>query len=330
MEQKAKLKTAYRALLIATALIVSPGLLLAQSYPVKPMRMVLPLPPGGAIDIVGRTVGGPVSERLGQPMIFDNRPGANTIVATDNCIKSSTDGYNLCFITSNLSLNASLYSKLPYDHIRDLEPITNMVFPWEGLYLSGSIPANNIRDLVAYSKANAGKLNFGSLGIGGSPHVVPEWIVKNTGASLTHIPFKGLPDLMRAFTAGEIHMFFLALGNPGYIENIKAGKMKVMFFGGDKRNPIISDAPSMAESGVPDHGFKSWWGMAAPRGTPREIIERLHAVFVEALRTAAIQQRFAAMSLDIVADTPAEFAKYIIEDRARAERLVKTSGARLD
>ena len=327
---KTTLKTGYRALLIVAALAASPGFLQAQSYPVKPMRMVLPLPPGGAIDIVRRTTGAVVAERLGQPMIFDNKPGANTIVATDNCIKSSADGYNLCFITSNLSLNASLYSKLPYDHIRDLEPITNMVFPWEGLYLSGNIPANNIRDLVAYSKANPGKLNFGSLGIGGSPHVVPEWIVKNTGASLTHIPFKGLPDLMRAFTAGEIHMFFLALGNPGYIENIKAGKMKVMFFGGDKRNPIITDAPSMAESGVPDHGFKSWWGMAAPRGTPREIIERLHTVFVEALRTPAIQQRFATMSLDIVANTPAEFAKYIIADRARAERLVKTSGARLD
>ncbi len=302
----------------------------AQSYPVKPMRMVLPLPPGGAIDIVGRTVGGVVSEKLGQPMIFDNKPGANTIVATDNCVKSPPDGYSLCYITSNLSLNASLYSKLPYDYLRDLEPITNMVLPWEGLYLTSEIPAGNILDLIAYSKANPGKLNFGSLGIGGSPHVVPEWIVKNSGASFTHIPFKGLPDLMRAFTAGEIHMFFLSLGNPGYIESIKAGRMKVMFFGGDKRNSILPDVPSMAESGVPDHKFKSWWGMAAPKGTPKEIIDRLHTVFVEALRTPAIQQRFTSMSLDIVGNTPAEFAKFMIEDRANAERLVKASGAKLD
>ena len=318
-------------LLLAAACVMSaPALVQAQSYPVKPMRMVLPLPPGGAIDIVGRTVGTVVSERLGQPMIFDNKPGANTIVATDNCIKSPADGYSLCYITSNLSLNASLYSKLPYDHIRDLEPITNMVLPWEGLFLSNTVPANNIRELVAYSKANPGKMNFGSLGIGGSPHVVPEWIVKNSGASFTHIPFKGLPDLMRAFTAGEIHMFFLSLGNPGYVENIKAGRMKVMFFGGDKRNPIVPDAPSMAESGVPDHGFKSWWGMAAPKGTPKEIIDRLHAVFVEALRTPAIQQRFTSMSLDIVGDTPAEFTKFIAEDKVRAERLVRASGAKLD
>lgn len=323
-------RSVFIAIAIASIHFAIPALSQAQPYPVKPMRMVLPLPPGGAIDIVGRTVGGAVSERLGQPMIFDNKPGANTIVATDNCVKSPADGYSLCYITSNLSLNASLYSKLPYDHIRDLEPITNMVLPWEGLYLTGDIPASNIRDLVAYSKANPGKLNFGSLGIGGSPHVVPEWIVKNTGASFTHIPFKGLPDLMRAFTAGEIHMFFLALGNPGYMENIKAGRMKVMFFGGDKRNAMLPDAPSMAESGVPDHRFKSWWGMAAPKGTPKEIIDRLHSVFVEALRTPAIAQRFTSMSLDIVANTPAEFAKFIVEDRANAERLVKTSGAKLD
>ena len=330
MEQQATLKTAYRALLIATAFIVSPGSLLAQSYPVKPMRMVLPLPPGGAIDIVGRSTGAVVAERLGQPMIFDNKPGANTIVATDNCIKSPADGYNLCFITSNLSLNQYLYSKLPYDYIRDLDPITNLVFPYEGLFLTASIAANNLRELVAYSKANPGKLNFGSLGIGGSPHLVPEWIAKNTGASLTHIPFKGLPDLMRAFTAGEIHMFFLSLGNPGYVENIRAGKMKVMFFPGDKRNPIIPEAQTMAESGVPDHGFKSWWGMAAPRGTPREVIERLHATFVEALRTPAIQQRFATMGLEIAGNSPAEFGRFMVEDRTRGERLVRSSGATLD
>ena len=319
-----------RALLLAIALVTPVAWVQAQSYPVKPMRMVLPLPPGGAIDIVGRTSGTVVSERLGQPMIFDNRPGANTIVATENCIKSPADGYNLCFITSNATLNQYLYSKLPYDYIRELEPITNLVFPYEGLFLTGSIPANNLRELVSYSKANPGKLNFGSLGIGGSPHLVPEWIVKNTGASLTHIPFKGLPDLMRAFTAGEIHLFFLAVGNPGYVENVRAGKMKIMFFPGTGRNPIFPDVPTMTESGVPDHGFRSWWGMAAPKGTPKEIIDRLHGAFVEALRTPAVQQRFTTMGLEIVGNSPAEFARFMQEDRARGERLVKSSGARLD
>ena len=330
MKQQSTLTTGCRALLLAAAFITAPASLQAQSYPVKPMRMVLPLPPGGAIDIVGRTTGAVVAEHLGQPMIFDNKPGANTIVATDNCIKSPPDGYSLCFITSNLSLNQYLYSKLPYDYIRDLEPITNLVFPYEGLFLAASTPVNNLRELVAYSKANPGKLNFGSLGIGGSPHLVPEWIAKNTGSSLTHIPYKGLPDLMRAFTAGEIHMFFLSLGNPGYIDSVRAGRMKIMFFPGTTRNPIFPEVPTMAESGVPDHGFKSWWGMAAPRGTPKEIIDRLHDAFVESLRTPAIQQRFATMGLEISSNSPAEFGRFLVEDRARGERLVRTSGATLD
>ena len=145
---KASIRSGVLVFAIAATNFAMPALSQAQSYPVKPMRMVLPLPPGGAIDIVGRTVGTVVSEKLGQPMIFDNRPGANTIVATENCIKSPPDGYSLCFITSNLSLNASLYSKLPYDHIRDLDAITNMVLPWEGLYLAGNVPSSNIRDLV--------------------------------------------------------------------------------------------------------------------------------------------------------------------------------------
>jgi len=302
---------------------------LAQTYPAKPMRMVLPLPPGGAIDIVGRVTGNAVSERLGQPMIFDNRPGANTILATENCVKSPADGYTICFITSNLSLNQYLYSKLPYDYMRDIDPVTDLVYPIEGLYLNASVPANNLRELVAYSKANPGKLNFGSLGIGGSPHLVPEWIVRNTGASFTHIPFKGLPDLMRAFTAGEVHMMFLSLGNPNFVENIRSGKMKVMFFGG-QRNSIIPEAPTMTEAGVPDHGFKSWWGIGVPAGTPKEIVTRLHDVFVEALHAPAVVQRFGPLGLQIVGDTPEEFAQFMREDRARAERLVKASGARLE
>ncbi len=323
--EEANMKRASAILLLCLAAAQA----LAQGYPGKPTRMVLPLPPGGAIDIVGRTTGAVAAERLGQPMIFDNKPGANTILATDNCVKSPNDGYTVCFITSNLSLNQYLYSKLPYDYIKDIDPVTTLVYPMEGLYLHASVPVSNLGELIAYSKANPGKLNYASLGTGGSPHLVGEWIVKNTGASLTHIPYKGLPDLMRAYTAGEVHMMFLALGNPGYVENIKAGKMKVMFFGGS-RNSIFPDVPTMAEAGVPDHGFKSWWGIGVPAATPREIVSRLHTVFIEALRSPAVQQRFGQLGLQIVGDTPEELGKFMREDRVRAERLVKASGAKLD
>jgi tripartite-type tricarboxylate transporter receptor subunit TctC len=301
-----------------------------QAYPSKPVRFVIPLPPGGAIDIVARTTGNVAQERLGQPFIYDNRPGANTIVATDICTKGAPDGYTLCFLTSNASLNQSLYSKLPYDFVRDLDPLTILVFPYEGLYLNGSVPARTLKELVEYSKANPGKINFGSLGIGGSPHLVPEWVARNTGAKFTHIPYKGLPDLMRAYHAGDIHIMFLALGNPTYLDMIRAGRMRVLFFPGSARNPILPDVPTMSEAGVPDHGFRSWWGLAVPAGTPREAASRLHAAFIEALRTPAVRQRFGPLGLEIVGNSPEQFRQFILEDLPRAARLVKTSGARLD
>ena len=301
----------------------------AQGYPVKPMRMVIPLPPGGAIDIVARTTGQVVAERFGQPMVFDNKPGANTIVATENCVNSAPDGYTICFITSNMSLNQFLYAKLPYDYIKQIDPVTTLVYPIEGLFIPGNLPVSNVKDLVEYSKSNPGKVFFGSLGTGGSPHLVPEWIARNTGANLTHIPYKGLPDLMRAFTAGDIQMMFLSLGNPNFIENIKTGRMKALFFNGS-RNSILPDVPTMAEAGVPDHGFKSWWGIGMPAGTPKDIIGKLHAGFIESLKTPSVVQRFGPLGLQIVGDTPEELARFMREDRVRAERLVKTSGARLD
>jgi tripartite-type tricarboxylate transporter receptor subunit TctC len=314
--------------LCVAALLASPAV--AQQYPTKPIRMVIPLPPGGAIDIVARSTGIAAQEKLGQPFVFDNRPGANTILATEQCVKGAPDGYTLCFLTSNASLNQYLYQKLPYDFVRELEPVTMLVKPWEGLYLNASVPAHNAKELIEYSKANPGKVNFGSLGAGGSPHLLPEWVARNTGANFTHIPYKGLPDLMRAYMAGDIHMMFLALGNPTFLELIKSGKMRVMFFPGDKRNPSLPDVPTMTEAGVPDHGFQSWWGLAVPTGTPREVINRLHVAFIEALRTPAVSGKFGPLGLEIVGNTPEEFRKYIAADLPRAERLVKSSGARLD
>ena len=156
-----------------------------------------------------------------------------------------------------------------------------------------------------------------------------EWIAKNTGANLTHIPYKGLPDLMRAFTAGDIQMMFLSLGNPNFIDNIKAGRMKALFFNGS-RTSILPDVPTMPEAGVPDHGFKSWWGIGMPAGTSKEIITRLHSAFSISLKTASVEQRFNSLGLQIVGDTPEQMGRFMRDDRARAQRLVKTSGAKLE
>jgi len=314
---------------LGALLLVGAGAAQAQ-YPVKPIRYVIPLPPGGLVDVVARTITNPAAERLGQQFIYDYKPGANTIVATDNCVKGSNDGYAACFITSNLTVNPFMYSKLPYDYVKDIDPVTNLVFPYEVLVMNPSVPAKSLRELVDWSKANPGKINYGSLGIGASAHLVPSWIAQQTGASFTHVPYKSIPDVMRAFLAGEIHMTFLGIGNPGFIESIKAGKMIPLFFPGERRNPMFPDVPAMAETGIPDHGYRIWWGLGVPAGTPREVITRLNTVFNESLRLPAVSQKLLAVGVEPGGNSPEEFRRFMLDDRARGERLVKASGAKLD
>ena len=314
------------AMLLAVAAAASP----AQTYPSKPVRFLIPLPAGGAVDMVARTTGTAVTERTRMQFVYENRPGANTILSTDACAKAPPDGHTVCLITSSISLNPFLYSKLPFDPVKDIEPITTLVFNYEALLLNPSVPAGNVRELVAYAKANPGKINFGSVGTGSPTHLVPEWVSQQTGASFTHIPYKGIGEVVRAFMAGDIHMMFSSLGNPGFIANIKSGKMKALFVQTSRRVPLIPDVPTMAEAGVPDHGYRSWWGLAAPAHTPQDIIQKLYADFSEALRASAVRERFAALNVEPVGNNPEQFARFMAEDRAGAERLVKASGARLD
>jgi tripartite-type tricarboxylate transporter receptor subunit TctC len=318
------------SIFVAAACITVPLAGLAQTYPVKPIRMFVPLPPGGAVDVVARTVTNVVTEKTRMQFLQDNRPGANTIVSTDACAKAQPDGYTICLITSSLSLNQFLYTKLPFDYIKDLDPITNLVYPYEALVMNSSLPAKNLMELIAYAKANPRKLNFGSLGIGGAPHLVPEWINRQTGAGLIHIPYKGTTELYPALLNGDIHLIFFSLGNPGLLGDIKSGKVKVLFVEAPKRIALLPDVPTMAESGVLDHEFRSWWGMAAPAGTPRDVIRKLNVEFAEAVRSPAVRDRFAPLAIEPIGNTVEEFTKYLLEDRVRGERLVKASGARLE
>ncbi len=173
---------------LATLLAAAAAAVSAQAYPSKPVRYLIPLPAGGAVDIVARTTGTAVTERTRMQFVYESRPGANTMLSTDACAKAPPDGYTVCLITSSLSLNQFLYSKLPFDPVKDIEPITNLVFNYEALLLNPSVPAGNIRELVAYAKANPGKINFGSGGTGSSTHLSPEWVSRQPGASFTHIP----------------------------------------------------------------------------------------------------------------------------------------------
>jgi len=302
----------------------------AQPYPTKPIRFIVPLPPGSALDVVARTLGDTISKKIGQPFTVENRPGANTNIATDVCAKAAPDGYTICLITYSLSLNPHLYPNMPFDVVRDLAPVTNLVNTYDVLLMSATVPANNLQELFAYSKANPGKINFGSLGVGGAPHLIPDWLARQAGVSWTHIPYKGSGDIIQALISGEVHLAYLTLGGPGTAANIKAGKIKVLFIYSKQRHPLIPDVPTFAEAGVPDYGFQGWWGLAAPARTPADILARLNTEFNDALRQPAVRERFQTMGLEPAGNSVEEFTRYVAEDQARGQRLVKATGARLD
>lgn len=327
------MKTLRSTLLAALALALAaicPGALAQQPYPNKPIRFITSSTAGALIDLLGRIAGNAAQERLGQNFLYENRPGANTILAVDACAKAPPNGYTICTITNSLSTNAYLYPKIPFDHLKDLDPVTLLAIPYEGLVVDGSLPVKNLRELIDYSRANPGKLNYGSLGAGGLPHLVPEWLNKNAGASFVHIPYKGAPELLRAFQVGDIQLIYLSLGSPPMREMMANGKMKVFFVPGEKRYPILPGVPTMAEAGVPDHGTHAWWGLAVPAGTPGEITSTLSRAFAEALQTPAVRDKLLPFGVQLVGNTPEEFRRFILADQPRAERLVKASGARLE
>lgn len=317
--------------LFALALgLLAAGPVSAQAYPSKPIRFFVPLPPGSALDVVARTLGDSVSRKIGQPFTVENRAGANTNIATDACAKAAPDGYTICLVTYSISLNPHLYPSMPFDVVRDLAPITNLVNTYDVLLMSATVPANNLQELIAYSKANPGKINFGSLGVGGAPHLIPDWLARQSNVSWTHVPYKGTGDIIQALVTGDVHLSYLTLGGPGTAANIKAGKLKVLFVYSKQRHPLIPDVPTMAEAGVPDYGFQGWWGLAAPARTPADALSRLNAEFVEALRQPAIRDRFHAMGLEPAGTTVEAFTRYVAEDHVRGQRLVKATGAKLD
>jgi len=315
------------AVILSTFCVVTPA---QQPFPAKPIRFITSSTAGALIDLLGRIAGNAAQERLGQNFLYENRPGANTILAVDACAKAPPNGYTLCTITNSNSTNAYLYPKIPFDHLKDLDPVTLLAIPYEGLVMDGSLPVKNLKDLIDYSRANPGKLNYGSLGAGGLPHLVPEWLNKNAGASFVHIPYKGAPELLRAFQVGDIQLIYLSLGSPPMREMMATGKMRVLFVPGEKRYPILPNVPTMSEAGVPDHGTHAWWGLAVPAGTPKEIVDTLSRAFAEALQTPAVRDRLVPFGVQLVGNTPEEFRRFILADQPKAERLVKASGARLE
>ncbi len=301
----------------------------ADPYPVKPIHVIVPYPAGGVVDGLMRSIGQNVSESIGQAVIVDNRPGANTIIALEACAKAAPDGYTLCTSsTDGMSFNPHLYRELPYDADRDFAPITQLVWI-NGVIVAGAkVPYASVKEMVAFAKRKPGTVNFASFGMGSTPHFFVEWFNKAGGVNIVHVPYKGAAQVIPALLSGETDATFLAMGI--VLPQIRSGKMKALAVTGPRRSPYLPGVSTLAEQRL-DPRLQNWFGLFAPARTPKPVVDRLNAEVVKALRQPRFEEQFLKVqAFDAVGNSPAEFAAFLKADRANAKQVIARTGIRLD
>jgi tripartite-type tricarboxylate transporter receptor subunit TctC len=301
---------------------------LAQAYPNKPIRIIVPYPAGGGLDVMARLLGDRVSKRAGQPVVIENKPGAGTVIGADFVAKSAPDGYTVMITAdTTLTLNQYLYAKLPYDPVKDFVPVTQLVQLSQLLVANPGVPANNLKELIAYAKANPDKLNYASYGSGTPPHLAMETLKNIAGISVTHVPYKGLPQAVPAVLANEVQLTFS--GAASSMAHIKGGRLRALAIGGKNRLPIMPDVPTFTELGYPEVPANTWFGLFVPAGTPREAVTKLHGEFKDAISDPEfVQKEVVAKGYELSANTPEEFTALIGTEIVRNAKAVKISGAK--
>jgi tripartite-type tricarboxylate transporter receptor subunit TctC len=301
----------------------------AQAYPSKPIRLIVPFPPGGGNDVIGRVVAQKLGERFGQQVVVDNRPGANGIVGLQALMQSAPDGYTLAVGAAGpLAVNPSLYDKLPYDPIRDFTPITNMVnFPLL-LVTHPSVPAKTTREVVALAKAEPGRLYYSSPGSGNSGHLAGELFNSMAGVKIVHVPYKGQGPALADLLAGQVQMLYSSI--PSVLPHVRAGRLNAIAVGSATRVPSLPEIVTIAESGVPGYEAYSWVGMIAPANTSREIVNRLNREIVEILKQKDVADKLNQQGALPVGDTPEQFAAYIKAEIEKWGAVVRSSNIKAD
>ena len=299
----------------------------AQTYPSRPMRVVIPNPPGGTLDIVARILAPKMTELSAQPVIIDNRPGADTIIGTEIVARAPADGYTMVLQTVPLVTNPALFKKLPFD-VSDLAPVSLMVAVPFVLVVNNSVPAKSVKDLVALAKAQPGKLSYASAGNGSNLHVAAELFSNLTGTKMLHVQYKGGGPALVAVLGGEVNLCYLSIAAAA--PHIKAGKLRALAATGQQRSAVLPDLPTIVESGVPGYEFTTWVGALVPRATPATTVNALNGLIVKAVRAPDLTARFTDQGADIIASSPAEFAAHIKMELARWAKVVKESGIKAE
>jgi tripartite-type tricarboxylate transporter receptor subunit TctC len=314
---------------VAGALLALTTFAVAQQYPTKPVRLIIPFPPGGSNDVVGRLIGQQLTEKLGKQVIIDNRSGAGGVVGTELASQASKDGYTLLIISIAHAVNPWLYDlKGRYDPIKSFTPVAMLASGPNVLVINPSVQANNVTELIALAKKTPGKMGWASAGIGSFQHLGGALFELQAGVKLLHVPFKGGGPAMIDVVAGHNPVMFSSLVQTTPM--IQQGKLRALGVGGLKRSPILPDVPTIAEAGVPGYEATNWWGIVVPAGVPAPIVERLRAAIAEVQAGKTVIEQFAREGADVVQMGQAEFAAFIESEMNKWQRVVKESGMKAE
>ena len=311
-----------KAFVLALLFVVAPAL--AQTYPTKPVKLLVGVPPGGPTDTVARAVAPELGEALGQPIVVENRPGASGVIATDAVAKAQPDGHTLAFIYITHATNPSLIAKLPYDTLRDFAPVSLVGRQSMVLLANPAFAANSVQELVAAAKAAPGRIDYGASDAGSAPHLAAELFKMMAGVDLTPIYYKGTAPALTDLLAGQIPVMFVS--NISALPHVKAAKLKALGVTGAQRTPLAPDIPTIAESGLAGYEAYGWYGIAAPARTPGAVIARLQAEVARIAQSPAMKARLAAQGLELVGNSPAEFEAFIRAEIDKWRAVLKAAG----
>jgi tripartite-type tricarboxylate transporter receptor subunit TctC len=315
----------HHALRIAVAaLALAAGLAVAQSYPAGPLRVIVPYPPGGGTDFLARAIAQKLNESWNQPVLVDNRGGANGTIGTALAAKSAPDGHTMLIVPIGFAVNPSLYRNLPFDTVRDFLPVTQLASNPSVLAVHPSLPPRTVKELVALLKARPNEINYASSGNGSTPHLATELFKLMTGTRMTHVPYKGGGPATIDVVAGHVPVYIMSPVQAA--PHLRSGRLRALAVTGVKRDPAFPDLPTIAEAGVPGYAMMNWYGLLVPAGTPRPAANRLHAEIVRILHLPEIKDRLATEGATVVGSTPEEFSVFLKEEIAKAARIVKAAG----
>ena len=315
-------------LCVLCVLCGKPHFAFAEGYPSKPIRIIVPYPPGGFNDTLARTLGQKLTEKWGQPVIVDNRPGGGATIGTNLAAKSAPDGYTLLIVSFAFAVNPALFASLPYDTAKDFSPIVHAASTPNLLVVNPELPVKSVKELIALAKSKPGKFNYASAGNGSSNHLSMELFKNLTGVDIVHIPYKGSAPAVTDLIGGQVDLMFDNV--PNVLAQVKAGKLRALAVSSRERSPFVKELPTVAESGVPGFDVSVWFGVVAPAGTPQSVIAKLNAEFNGILKLVGIREAFNKQGVEPAGGTPEEFSSFLAAQTTKWGKVVKESGAKAE